>query len=82
MEKEAREYLRRMIKCGGFIAVGLSGQHPRMWRGNNSCSTSMTNTRLLSYLKREKLVAQDGGGRLIVTDKGRKFARPWYLRLF
>jgi hypothetical protein len=82
MEKEARLFLRRIIKCGGFIATGISGQQPRLWRGNSSYSTSMINIRLLSYLKRERLVAQDNNGRLLITDKGRKFAKPWYLRLF
>jgi len=82
MEKEARQFLRRMIKSGGFVAAGMSDSQPRLWRNNSSYSAGMINTNMLQYLQREKLVAKDRNGRLLVTDKGRKFAKPWCLRLF
>lgn len=82
MERMAREFLRRMIKSGGFVAVGISGQQPRLWRDNSSYSASMVNVKLLEYLQRRKYVAKDNSGRLMVTDKGRKFALPWWKRIF
>jgi hypothetical protein len=82
MEKEARQFLRRMISDGGFVADGLYESHPRYWRSNNSHSSRMIDLSLLAYLTKNGYLRRDKTGRLLVTHEGKHFAKPWYKRWF
>lgn len=82
IEHDARKFLKRMVKTGGFIAPGIVGSSLRFWRTSGSISTSIPNLQVLAYLQREKLVLRDTCGRLLITEKGRKFARPWFMRIW
>lgn len=82
IEKDARYFLRRMIKHNGFIADGVYDEHPRLWKSNNAHSSTLMDLGVLGFLRREKLVARDNCGRLVVTERGKRFAKPWYMRLW
>jgi hypothetical protein len=82
MKKEARLFLKNMIKSNGFIADGLYEEHPRFWRSNNQHSARLMDLGLLGYLKREQYIRRDSQGRYVITPKGVKFAQPWWKRWF
>jgi hypothetical protein len=73
-----------MIKTNGFIADGLYSDDvaPRFWRSNNQYSARMIDLAIFTYLRREGLLVKDRAGRYLVSDKGRKFAKPWWQRWF
>ena len=82
IEKDARRFLRRMIKHNGFIADGIYEEHPRFWKSNNSHSTSLMDLGIFGFLKRGGYIKRDNQGRYLITEKGYKFAAPWYKRIF
>ena len=82
VEKDARKLLQRMIRYSGFIADGIYHEHPRFWSSDNRCSSSLIDLGMFGYLQRQRLIQRDRCGRYLVTEKGRRFARPWYIRWF
>jgi hypothetical protein len=82
MEKDARKLLQRMIKCNGFIADGVLQEPPRFWSSDSRCSSSLIHYGLLIFLQKKRFVEADKCGRYLITERGRRFARPWYKRWF
>jgi len=79
--KNARKLLRKIIKRGGFVAEDLN-RNPRIWESTSHHSASYLDLTILSYLQKEDFLRRDTCGRLLVTEKGVKFARPWFMRLW
>ena len=82
MEQMAKKFLRRMIKSGGFIADGVYDESPRFWESNNKHSTRLMDVSLLNFLRVNRYVFRDSTGRLLISEKGKRFATPWYKRIF
>lgn len=84
MESYARRFLKRMCKNNGFLAEGLyeCDTSPRFWHSNNKYSARMIDLSLFNYLRKNRLIIQDKSGKYIISNKGRKFIRPWYIRWF
>ena len=71
-----------MINEGGFIAHGVYSNNMHLWRSNNSHSQSLIDMGVFNEMRRQGYIRQDVTGRYYPTDKGRKFAIPWYKRIF
>ena len=82
MEQDARKFLRKMIKQGGFVARHPQNYSPVYWRSMNRVSGSFLNPLLFEFLKRHQLISIDDVGRYIITQKGIRFSRPWFIRMF
>lgn len=82
MNKEIKVFLRRMIRHGGFIAGGVYSEDPRYWHSNVEHSSRLMDIVLFHEMRRNGYIRQDRTGRYYPTNKGRKFAAPWYKKIF
>lgn len=82
MNNDMKKFLRRMIENGGFIANGVYSDDIHYWHSNTSHSQSLMDVVLFHNLRSEGYIRQDRTGRYYPTDKGRKFAAPWYKKIF
>jgi hypothetical protein len=84
MEKLARDFLRKMVRCNGFIADGVTthGMMPKLWHSNSHYSSSLIRYDLFEYMRKNRLIVEEPDGRFLITNHGRKFIRPWYKRWF
>ena len=71
-----------MIDEGGFIARGVYSDKVHVWQSNSKHSQNMIDMRLFDEMRRAGYIKQDTTGRYYPTDKGRKYAAPWYKRIF
>jgi hypothetical protein len=82
MHKIAKKFLRRMIRENGFISDGIYEEFPRFWHSNNRHSSTLMDITLLHYLQKQRLIYKDKTDRFLITEKGKRFARTWYQKLF
>ena len=82
MEKDMKTFLRRMIEQGGFIANGVYSDSVHYWHSNTSHSKSLMDIVVFHSLRSNGYIRKDVTGRYYPTDKGRKFAMPWYKKIF
>jgi len=82
MIHDMKKFLKRMIDQGGFIAKGVYCDSPRYWHSNTSHSHNLMDIVLFCELKRNGYIRQDRTGRYYPTDLGRRFAAPWYKKIF
>ena len=82
MNNDMKQFLRRMIDNGGFIANGVYSNDIHYWHSNTSHSQGLMDIVLFHRLRGEGYIRQDRTGRYYPTEKGRKFAAPWYKRIF
>jgi len=78
---DIKNFLKRMIDEGGFIARGVYTDSIHVWQSNSKHSQSMVDMRLFDEMRRAGYIQQDRTGRYYPTDKGRKLVTPWYKRM-
>ena len=79
---DIKNFLKRMIDNSGFIAKGVYSEDIHLWTSNNYHSQSLVDINMFSEMRRKGYIKQDVTGRYYPTDKARKFAAPWYKRIF
>ena len=82
MIHDLKKFLKRMIKHQGYIAQGMYNEGHRFWTSSTQMSGSLVDVALFHVLRREGYIRKDVTGRYWPTDKGRKFATPWYKKIF
>lgn len=82
MNKQMKNFLRRMIRHSGFVANGVYSEDIRYWHNNTKHSGSLIDVVMFHEMLRNGYIRQDRTGRYYPTDKGRKFAAPWYKKIF
>ncbi len=82
MDKDMKIFLQRMIKHGGYIAQVIYNEGHRYWNGATQVSGSLVDIVVFHQLRSNGYIRKDVTGRYWPTDKGRKFAMPWYKRIF
>jgi hypothetical protein len=81
MKNDAKKFLNRMLENGGYIANGLYDGNPRFWHSDVKTSSKMMDIVLFHYLRKERLIYQDRTGKYLVSEKGKRFAKPWWKRM-
>jgi len=84
LETDARNLLRKMVRADGFIADGVTthGMMPKLWHSNAHYSSSLIRYDLFEYMRKNRLIVEDSNGRFLITNRGKKFIRPWWRRWF
>lgn len=82
MNNDMKKFLRRMIRHGGFIAQGVYSDNMHFWHSDIKKSVGMMDVVLFMALRSNGYIRQDRTGKYYPTDKGRKFAMPWYKKIF
>ena len=77
-----KNFLQRMIKYKGFIAQGVYSEDYKYWHSNTKDSASTIDMNMFNELKSNGYIKMDRTGKYYPTDKGRKFAMPWYRKIF
>jgi hypothetical protein len=77
-----KQILRRMIVNKGFVAQGVYSNDYHHWHSDTSKSTSTMNILVFYELRAKKYIRKDRTGKYYPTDAGRRFAMPWYKRIF
>ena len=82
MDKDLKIFLQRMIKYKGYIAQGTYNEGHRFWTSSTQMSGSLMDVVIFYQLRKAGYIRKDVTGRYWSTDKGRKFALPWYKKIF
>lgn len=82
MQQDMKKFLRRMIRSGGYIAKGIYSESHHFWHSDTKKSVGMMDIVLFMALRSNGYIKQDRTGKYYPTDKGRKFAAPWYKKIF
>jgi hypothetical protein len=77
-----KKFLRRMIKNNGFIAKGIYTEKYQYWHDDIKPSLSTINMSVFHELRSKGYIRMDRTGKYYPTEKGIKFAIPWYKRIF
>jgi len=79
---DIKKFLKRMIDNKGFIARGIYSEDIYLWTSSSYHSQSVINMNMFHQMKRKGYIRKDVTGRYYPTDEARKFAAPWYKRIF
>ena len=71
-----------MVKNGGFIAKGVYSEDIHVWDSNSHHSKTLVSIPMFNEMLRKGYIRKSITGQYYPTDKGRKFAAPWYKKVF